>query len=165
MKEDRIHVKAFEYWYATGGGSTGQAVSRAVTEKCGVSQRTFWNWYKRFNWKARAIERNEALADKLAEAVIAETLKTREELLQIVHLCIEEFEQNLRTGRVKILDVADFDKLLKLHQLLVGERTGDETTINIITAIPRPRQEVDGEVFQNGTVQEVKIELPSHKEE
>ena len=51
---------------------------------------------------------------------------------------MKQFEEKLDNGEISVTNPQDFVNMAKIDQTLQGQPSGDETTINIITAIPRP---------------------------
>jgi len=167
-RETDEHLKAFEYWLSVGANLNHQTIE-LVAEKFKRCERTIRYWWTDFNWRDRADV--DSIVDKHREELLAKVdeivIKSREDLLEISSEALDQFQQALRAHKVPVRRIMDFINLAKLQLTMQGQPTGDETNITIITAIPRPRQEVDGEVFQNGTGElEVNPEaLPPHEED
>lgn len=114
--------QAFECYYALSDDRSYEAVA----EKFDVSKSTVSNWANAFNWKQRIIDRDEKLANLLSKDVEEEALMTRKQMRKIVKESIEKFTKELVSEGVKITDIGDFEKLVKLDLLLCGELDGGE---------------------------------------
>ncbi len=144
MKEKLRHTEAFELFYGSGGKASNKNV-RKVADKCHVSERTIWRWYKKFNWKERIEQRDIANAKSLEKKTNKTIVNTRADyraeiktqlsiLKAILNNVIKEIKaHNIidinNTGQLK--DVVNcYEKLGKLDLLMMGEAT-EEKDINI----------------------------------
>jgi len=139
MKEKLKHIEAFEYFYSMGGAAIIKNC-RKVALKFHISERTFWNWYKKFNWKERVDQRNienaKSLGKKTDKAVVntkanyRAEIKTQLNIIKaILNNVIKDFKANNiidvnNTGQLKDI-VNCYEKLGKLDLLMMGE--ADET--------------------------------------
>jgi len=55
MREQKKHIDAFAFFISLGGGAS-QENCRRVSEEFQITERTFWNWHKKLNWKERVDE-------------------------------------------------------------------------------------------------------------
>lgn len=139
MKERQKHVEAFEYYISLGGQPTA-ANCRKVRERFGICEQTFWNWYKKLNWKEKATIRlneiSKKLADKTDNDIITIKANHRKEIKQTLALIRSTLsnaikningkaESSIEPERAKdIADLANsYEKLVKLDLLLLGEDT------------------------------------------
>jgi len=139
MKEKLKHIEAFEFFYSMGGAASNKNV-RKMSEKCQVSDRTIWRWYKKFNWKERVDQRNienaKSLGKKTDKAVVNTKANYRAEIktqLNILKAILNNVIKEIKahniidvnnTGQLK--DVVNcYEKLGKLDLLMMGE--ADET--------------------------------------
>jgi len=144
MKEKLKHIEAFELFYSLGGKASDKSCSK-VAVKLQVSERTIWNWYKKFNWRERVDQRNienaKSLGKKTDRAVVNTKADYRAEIktqLSILKAMLNNVIKEIKahniidinnTGQLK--DVVNcYEKLGKLDLLMMGEAT-DEKDINI----------------------------------
>jgi len=139
MKEKLKHIEAFEYFYSMGGAAIIKNC-RKVALKFHISERTFWNWYKKFNWKERVDQRNienaKSLGKKTDKAVVNTKANYRAEIktqLNILKAILNNVIKEIKahniidvnnTGQLKDI-VNCYEKLGKLDLLMMGE--ADET--------------------------------------
>ena len=146
MNETIRHIEAFDYYYSLGGTPTVSNCTR-VAEKFHISQRTFWNWYKKFNWSNRIEQRNIELANKLERKTNKIILNTkadyRKEIkqnLQVIKALIANSIEEIKAKLIKAESVTDinsivnmYDKMVHLDLNLIGEGDFDKNkTIKIV---------------------------------
>jgi len=144
MKEKLKHIEAFELFYSLGGKASDKSCIK-VAVKLQVSERTIWNWYKKFNWRERVDQRNienaKSLGKKTDRAVINTRADYRAEIktqLSILKAILNNVIKDIKahniidinnTGQLK--DVVNcYEKLGKLDLLMMGEAT-EEKDLNI----------------------------------
>ena len=120
MKEKLKHKKAFEFFYSLGGEPSDKNV-REVAEKCQVSERTIWRWYKKFNWKERVEQRNIENAKKLKREVDKAIVNSRADYRALIRKVVKEFEKRLEEGKIRISKPEDLSIMAKLDLLMMGE--------------------------------------------
>lgn len=125
MKETLRHKKAFEYYLYLGK----ERSYRKVAEAFKVSERAVKKWGTEFKWSERLYKREKELADKFREQNEDEFLKHQKKRLDLINQAIEAFEKDLKNKKYQ-LSVKDFDKLIKLEQLLLGGVTDRTETVN-----------------------------------
>ena len=146
IKEGLKQIEAFEHFYSLGGKATKENCRR-VAETMQMSARTFWNWYKRYNWKEKVEQRNienskkiEAKTDKTivnSKADYRADIKTQLGILKaILNKVIQDFKSNnvLDVDNVKDLEkvINSYEKLTKLDLSIMGEKLDkQEIIINI----------------------------------
>lgn len=137
MKEELKHIKAFEKYYTLGGEPTKENC-RKVSEEFHITERTFWNWYKKLNWRKRVEQRNmensKKIAGKTDEVIVNTKADYRVEikiqlgiLKAILNKIIEDFKEK-RIIEVKSTTglgnvISSYERLCKLDLLLMGEAT------------------------------------------
>lgn len=109
--------EAFEYYYSLGEKRTGDLVAKRF--KC--TARTVYEWSRRWNWAERVIQRDievgRALAQRNTSAVIDEKANYR----KMIKMSLVSFLNDLRAGTVKVRNISDFERLVKLDLTLMGE--------------------------------------------
>lgn len=119
-KENELQRKAFELYYSLGDKRS----LRAVAETIGRTERTVAGWSRAFNWVARVTQRNIEDAQNSKEAKItAELTDVRTKYRILINNLMADFSKDIAQGKVKIKNVNDYEKLVKLDMLLMGEAT------------------------------------------
>jgi len=144
MKEKLRHIEAFELFYSLGGKASNKDV-RKVADKCQVSERTIWRWYKKFNWKERVDQRNienaKSLGKKTNKTVVNTKADYRAEIktqLSILKAILNNAIKEIKAGNIidvnntgQLKDIVNcYEKLGKLDLLMMGEAT-EEKDLNI----------------------------------
>lgn len=119
-KENELQRKAFELYYGLGDKRS----LRAVAETIGRTERTVAGWSRSFNWVARVTQRNIEDAQNSKEAKItAELTDVRTKYRILINNLMADFSKDIAHGKVKVKNVNDFERLVKLDMLLMGEAT------------------------------------------
>lgn len=119
-KENELQRKAFELYYGLGDKRS----LRAVAETIGRTERTVAGWSRSFNWVARVTQRNIEDAQNSKEAKItAELTDVRTKYRILINNLMADFSKDIAQGKVKVKNVNDFERLVKLDMLLMGEAT------------------------------------------
>jgi len=135
MKETLRHKEAFEYFLSL-GGEASRNNCRQVADKFQTTERTFWNWYKKYNWKERVEQRNieisKGLVTKTNESIINTKADYRAEIkvqFSIFKFMLNKLIENFKNNEplvIKNLDnlkivVDSYEKLIRLDLTLIGE--------------------------------------------
>mgnify|MGYP000805203966 FL=1 len=119
-KENELQRKAFELYYGLGDKRS----LRAVAETIGRTERTVAGWSMAFNWVARVTQRNIENAQNSNEAkIIAELTDVRTKYRILINNLMADFSKDIVQGKVKVKNINDFERLVKLDMLLMGEAT------------------------------------------
>ena len=120
LKENELQRKAFELYYGLGDKRS----LRAVAETIGRTERTVAGWSRAFNWVARVTQRNIENAQNSNEAKItAELTDVRTKYRILINNLMADFSKDIAQGKVKVKNINDFERLVKLDMLLMGEAT------------------------------------------
>ena len=114
-KENELQRKAFELYYGLGDKRS----LRAVAETIGRTERTVAGWSRAFNWVARVPQRNIENAQNSNEAKITAELTD----VRTINNLMADFSKDIAQGKVKVKNINDFERLVKLDMLLMGEAT------------------------------------------
>ena len=117
-KETEAQKQAFELYYSMGEKRSLEAVASA----CSKSTRTIGEWSRQFRWKDRILQKEiEETAEKgsVANAVI----DAKAEYRQIIRALVATFVKDYKQGKIKIKNIQDFERLVKLDLLLLGDPT------------------------------------------
>jgi hypothetical protein len=119
MTETLRHREAFEHYYRLGEGrSLG-----LVAGEYGVSEKSVAAWSKAFGWQQRVADRDAEIARSLRQRTDADVVAERLRVRRVVRDAIAEFANGIEEGRIQVVSVADFERLVKLGLLLDGEAT------------------------------------------
>ncbi len=131
MREKQKHIDAFDYFYQLGGAASAENC-RLVAEKFQISERTFWNWYKKLGWKERVHLRNIDVGKKVEEKTNTTIADNKANYLSYVHKLFNDWKAKVDSGEVpvEIKSVSDVDKIVKLALLLQDEAT-DKTETSV----------------------------------
>lgn len=129
MREQERHIDAFEYFYSLGGAASKENCRR-VADKFQISERTFWNWYKKLGWKERVHLRNIDVGRKVEKKTNTTIADNKANYLSYVHKLFNDWKNKVDNGEVpvEIKSVSDVDKVVKLGLLLQDEATDKTET-------------------------------------
>ena len=116
MQETLRHQQAFEYYYMLGPErSLGK-----VASKFNVSRPTVTLWSQKLNWPQRVVDRDnknmQTIRERNDESVVADMESYR----KIIRASVGDYIKRLKDGLVKIDNVNDFTRLVKLDMELCG---------------------------------------------
>ena len=122
MKEKQKHLDAFELFYTLGGEASHENC-RGVAEELQISERTFWNWYKKFGWKERVQLRNIDVSKEVEKKTNSTIADNKAKYLTYVHKLFDDWKKKVDSGEapVEIKSASDVDKIVKLALLLQNE--------------------------------------------
>ena len=119
-KETELQRRAFEMYYGLGEKRSLKAVAKTI----GRTERTVAGWSRAYNWVARVTQRNiENAQNKREEAVNTQLTDVRTRYRVIISNFMEEISQRVLKGELKVKNIQDFERLVKLDLLLMGEAT------------------------------------------
>ena len=151
------HRRAFELWLSLGGNKTF-AIMEKVAASEDVTTRTIYNWAKKYNWITRREVREGQVSEIMQEQGKLAMIDMRRKYRATTQKAIRQFEAHLDAGEVPLISVAEYRDLVKLDLLLAGdESVRKDTTINIITAIPRPEHRLSGEVIDAEAIEALSV--------
>ena len=138
MAESLIQQLAFEIYILRGARATDANIEY-IASKVGISSpRTIWTWYKKFKWRERAEVRIEERGDELKETTVHALQQIEDVAAEIIEELVTQFKEKVNQHEIKIDRVGDLERLIRTFMMLTGRLPSGETTINVITAIPRP---------------------------
>lgn len=155
------HIEAFQFWCRMCDGKMDPESKERVAKFAKVSTRSIEYWHSSFNWQER-YEQQLRIAAGLEEDPNRITPMSSDDYRRVIAKGISQFEEQLDLRKVPTDKIADFVKLVNLDRTIIGQSTSDGTNIVIISAIPRPGQElppIEPEDKPNMTLQEVDEEL------
>ena len=100
-----------------------------------ISERTFWNWYKKFGWNERVHLRNIEINKEVVEKTNSTIVANKAKYLTYVHKLFDDWKKKVDSGEipVEIKSASDVDKIVKLALLLqdeAGEIIENKVTVN-----------------------------------
>ena len=117
-KENELQKKAFEIYYMLGEKRS----LRAVAEEIGRTERTVAGWSRSFNWVSRVTQRNiEDAKNRREEQINTQITDVRTKYRIIINNFMAQLSKDVLDGKIKIRNVQDFERLVKLDLLLMGE--------------------------------------------
>lgn len=124
-KENELQSRAFEMYYGLGEKRS----LKAVAETIGRTERTVAGWSRAYNWVARVTQRNiENSQNKREEAINTQLTDVRAKYRVIINNFMAELSKRVLKGEIKVRNIQDFERLVKLDLLLMGEAT-DRTEV------------------------------------
>ena len=120
MTETLQHREAFEYYYSLGEHRNLSSV--AIHFK--FSERSLAKWSKEFNWQERILQRDIEIGKKLEKKTNTTVLNEKAKYRELIKNAIAGM------GDIKVESVKDYETLVKLDLLLMGEAT-EESKITI----------------------------------
>lgn len=115
--ENLKQLQAFEYYYSLGSNRNIQAVSKQFKR----TDRTIYGWSGCYNWKERVMQRDIVIGKELAHKNINAVIDEKANYRKIIKLGMMEFVKELKDGTIKLRTVADYERMVKLDLILMGE--------------------------------------------
>lgn len=119
QKETLQHKEAFEVYYGMGANRS----LKTVSEKCNVSHIAVKKWSTAFNWTDRIVHRDNMNAKKLAKKTDNQIVKDKETYVKMIKAMSGNVVKDIKSGTLRVENVQDFERLIRLHLLLAGEPT------------------------------------------
>ena len=95
---------------------------RAVAEEIGRTERTVAGWSRSFNWVSRVTQRNiEDAKNRREEQINTQITDVRTKYRIIINNFMAQLSKDVLDGKINIRNVQDFERLVKLDLLLMGE--------------------------------------------
>lgn len=119
-QENDLQRRAFELYYDLGDKRS----LRSVAETIGRTERTIAGWSRNFNWVARVTQRNiENSQNNREGAVNTQLTDVRAKYRVIINNFMAELSKRVLKGEIRVRNIQDFERLVKLDLLLMGEAT------------------------------------------
>lgn len=140
-KENELQSRAFEMYYGLGDKRS----LKAVAETIGRTERTVAGWSRSFNWVARVTQRNiENSQNKREEAINTQLTNVRARYRVIINNFMAELSKRVIKGEIRVRNIQDFERLVKLDLLLMGEATErTEVAGNSMELSPEAKEKLD----------------------
>ena len=126
-KENPLQREAFEIYYLMGDKRS----LRAVAEKVGRTERCVAGWSRAFNWVDRVSQREieeHKNSDNMDE-ILAQTVASKTSYRIMINNLMKDASRKIARGELTIRNIQDYERIVKLDLLLMGESTErSETT-------------------------------------
>ena len=144
-KENELQSRAFELYYGLGEKRS----LKAVAETIGRTERTVAGWSRSFNWVARVTQRNiENAQNKRDEAVNTQLTDVRTRYRVIINNFMAELAKRVAKGEIKVRNIQDFERLVKLDLLLMGEATDRTEAVGGVRDLSQDAKDKLDEIYR-----------------
>lgn len=144
-KENELQSRAFELYYGLGEKRS----LKAVAETIGRTERTVAGWSRSFNWVARVTQRNiENAQNKREEAVNTQLTDVRTRYRVIINNFMAELSKRVAKGEIKVRNIQDFERLVKLDLLLMGEATDRTEAVGGVRDLSQDAKDKLDEIYK-----------------
>ena len=120
-KENSLQREAFEIYYQMGDKRS----LRAVAEKVGRTERTVAGWSRAYSWVDRVgqreIEERKTTANN--DNILAQTVDAKTRYRIMMNNLLAMASRKIASGELRIRNVQDLERVVKLDLLLMGEST------------------------------------------
>lgn len=116
MKETLRHQQAFEYYYMLGP----ERSLAKVASQFGVAPASVTIWAQKLNWSDRVKERDDKNMQVIRDRNDEDVVANMESYRKIIRASVSDYIKRLKDGKVKIDNVNDFSRLVKLDMELCG---------------------------------------------
>ena len=120
-KENSLQREAFEIYYQLGDMRS----LRLVAEKIGRTERTVAGWSRSFSWVDRVSQR-EIEENKNSDSnntILAQTVDIKTRYRIMINNLMAQASRKIAKGELAIRNVQDYERIVKLDLLLMGEST------------------------------------------
>lgn len=114
--------ECFEYYYALGDSDRSLV---KVADHFDISIKMIEKWCAWYNWKARVIDRNYEIAERLRRKTNREIIKDKIEYRKIIKALLVSFINDVKAGKIKCKTINDFYKLISLDLSIQGSLSDD----------------------------------------
>ena len=126
VKENEKQKAAFDLYYNMGDKRTIEAVANHI----GMTSRTVGEWSRRFNWRDRVNQRE--IEDATAQGSTANSvIDAKAEYRQIIRALVAAFVKDYKDGKIRIKNIQDFERIVKLDLMLLGDSQVVEVKNNV----------------------------------
>ena len=116
-KENSLQREAFEIYYQL----RDKRSLRAVAEQIGRTERTVAGWSRAFSWVDRVSQRE--MEENKDGLILAQTVDAKTRYRIIINNLMDMASRKIASGELKIRNVQDLERVVKLDLLLMGEAT------------------------------------------
>jgi hypothetical protein len=125
-RENDLQREAFEIYYGMGKKRS----LKAVAERVSRTERTVAGWSRAYNWVDRCYQREieDAKAGEASKVALSQTIDVKTRYRILINNLMAKANQMISEGKLAIKNVQDFERVIKLDLLLMGEPTDNTTT-------------------------------------
>lgn len=118
-KENTLQREAFEIYYGMGKKRS----LKAVAERVDRTERTVAGWSRAYNWVDRCYQREieDAKAGEASKVALAQTTDVKTRYRIMINNLMAKATKMISEGKLTIRNVQDFERVVKLDLLLMGE--------------------------------------------
>lgn len=130
LKEQKKHIDAFYYYFGiTEKGHNISTAIRATAEHVGVTPRTIWNWYDKFNWEQKSQDKQKAIVEEMEKQSNKTLAENRLNYLRVFHKLLDRFIND--DFPAEISSVKELDLVVKTCLVLQDAPSEVTKTSNI----------------------------------
>lgn len=140
--ENGLQREAFEIYYQLGDKRS----LKSVAEKVGRTERTVAGWSRAFSWVDRVSQREIEDAKNSADnksALSSQTTDVKTRYRIMLNNLMAMASRKIASGELKIRNVQDLERVVKLDLLLMGESTEREEKIGSTELSQADRERLD----------------------
>ena len=140
-KENSLQREAFEIYYQLGEHRS----LRLVAEKVGRTERTVAGWSRAYSWvdrvSQREIEEHKTTANN--DNILAQTVDAKTRYRIMMNNLLAMASRKIASGELKIRNIQDLERVVKLDLLLMGESTDRMETSGSTELSPESKAKLD----------------------
>lgn len=139
--EGSLQKEAFEFYYHLGSRRS----LKQVAEKFERTERTVAGWSRSFNWVARVQQREIEEAKNLNSSgnINVQTTEVRTRYRIMVNNLFAKASAKIASGELAINNIQDFERMVKLDLLLMGEATEKLEQAGTTELTPADKERLD----------------------
>lgn len=140
VKENKLQREAFEIYYQMGD----ERSLKKVADKVDRTERCVAGWSRQFQWVDRVSQREiEEKKQDNAISVLAQTVDAKTKYRILMNNLIAHASKMIAKGELKIRNVQDLERVVKLDLLLMGEATDRQESNNKAELSPADVERLD----------------------
>ena len=140
-KENPLQREAFEIYYQLGD----QRSLRLVAEKVGRTERTVAGWSRAYSWVDRVSQREieEHKNTENNNNILAQTVDVKTRYRIMMNNLMAMASRKIASGELKIRNIQDLERVVKLDLLLMGESTERTESTGSTELSPESKAKLD----------------------
>lgn len=140
-KENDLQRQAFEIYYGMGKKRS----LKAVAERVDRTERTVAGWSRAYNWVDRCYQREieDAKADEASRVALAQVTDVKTRYRIMINNLMAKATKLIAEGKLTIRNVQDFERIVKLDLLLMGESVDRQELVGATELSQADKQRLD----------------------
>jgi hypothetical protein len=127
VKENKLQREAFEIYYQLGD----ERSLKKVAERVDRTERCVAGWSRQFHWVDKVSQREiEEKKQDSAINILAQTVDAKTKYRLMMNNLLARASKMIANGELKIRNVQDLERVVKLDLLLMGEATDRQESNN-----------------------------------